>query len=68
MTNMTNQTEPILSMMTIDQVTAKYNLSKYFVRTVVHSGKIRVVRCGTKKILINEQSLIDYFNAGDEVA
>lgn len=42
---------------------ARYNISKYYARTLALSGKVKAVRVGRGKILINQQSMDDYFNS-----
>ena len=37
-------------------------MSRYHLRTLVNTGKVKAVRIG-RKILINRQSLIDYLNS-----
>lgn len=57
---------PIVRMEGIKEAAALFGLPKHFVRALALDGKIKAVRNGNgknAKILINIQSLNDYFNS-----
>ena len=49
---------------TINDCAKMTSLSKFHVRQLVRQNKVKYIRAGTK-YLVNINSLIDYFNQGD---
>ncbi|WP_294412706.1 helix-turn-helix domain-containing protein [uncultured Ruminococcus sp.] len=48
-------------MLTVRETAAKFGIAQHHARQLALTGKVRAVRAG-KKILINAQSVVDYFN------
>ena len=53
---------PIVRMEGVKGAAELFGLPKHLVRTLALTGKVKAVRVGNGKILINIQSLNDYFN------
>ena len=56
---MNNNTLPV--MLTVNQTAEVFGIAKHHARQLALTGKVKAVRAG-KKILINQQSVSDYFN------
>lgn len=50
-------------MLGIKETAEKFGISKHYVRQLALSGAVKAVRAGRGKILINVQSVTDYFNS-----
>ena len=57
--------DEIPTMLKIHEAASKFNLSFHFTRQLVIQRKIKYVRAGNR-YLINEKSLCDYLNEGEE--
>ncbi len=61
---MTNfETKNIPLMLGVDSTAEAWGISKYYARQLALSGKVKAVRVGRGKILVNQQSVADYFNS-----
>lgn len=49
-------------MLGIRETAARFGISQYYVRQLALSGAVCAVRVGRQKILVNVQSVADYFN------
>lgn len=49
-------------MLTVNQTAAAFGIAQHHARQLALTGKVKATRAG-KKILINQQSVIDYFNS-----
>ena len=49
----------------IREASQETGLSESHIRRLVHDNKIRYIRAGQRKILVNADSLIDFMNEGD---
>lgn len=49
-------------MLSVEETAKETGLSKYAVRMLALSGKVKAVRIGRGKIMVNMDSLADYFN------
>lgn len=49
------------TMLTVRETAARFGIAQHYARQLALSGRVRAVRAG-KKILINAQSVADYFN------
>ena len=56
---MSNNTLPI--MLTVNQTAENFGIARHHARQLALSGKVKAVRTGNK-ILINQQSVSDFFN------
>lgn len=56
-------TTNIPEMLGVKPTAEKWNISPYYARQLALSGKVKAVRVGRNKILINQQSVDDYFNS-----
>lgn len=54
-----NQSIPI--MLTVKQTAERFGIAQHHARQLALTGKVHAIRAG-RKILINAQSVIDYFN------
>ncbi len=68
-----NSTENAISvvMLGVNETAQNYGISQHYARQLALSGKVKAVRVGRGKILINQQSVADFFNSsyisnGDE--
>ncbi len=48
-------------MLTVNQTAAAFGIAQHHARQLALTGRVKATRAG-KKILINQQSVIDYFN------
>ena len=53
----------IPTMFGIKETAEIHNISQNYARQLALSGKVKAVRVGRNKILINQQSVADYFNS-----
>lgn len=53
----------IPEMLGIKEVAEKFGISQYYARQLALSGAVKAVRIGRGKILVNTQSVADYFNS-----
>lgn len=53
----------IPTMLGIKETAEIHNISQNHARQLALSGKVKAVRVGRNKILINQQSVVDYFNS-----
>lgn len=53
--------QSIPEMLTIKEAALKFGIAQHHARQLALTGRVRAVRAG-KKILINAQSVVDYFN------
>ena len=63
-TEETTEVKQIPIMRTIKQTAEDFGIAAYFVRQLVLSGKVKSIRTGESgrgKILVNQQSLSEYF-------
>jgi len=51
-------------MLKLAEVSSKFNISLHHARSLVLQRKVKYIKSG-KKYLVNAQSVIDYFNEGD---
>lgn len=56
-------TTNVPEMLGVKETAKKFNISQYYVRQLALSGAVKAVRVGRGKILINAQSVADYFNS-----
>ena len=49
-------------MLDISQTAERWSISKHYARQLALSGKVKAVRIGKGKILINQNSIEEYFN------
>ena len=54
-----NQRIPV--MLTVKQTAQQFGIAQHLARQLALTGKVHAIRAG-RKILINAQSVIDYFN------
>lgn len=52
----------MVEMKSINETAEKYGISPHYARSLALSGAVKAVRIGRGKILINQQSMDDYFN------
>lgn len=50
-------------MKSIVETAERYGITPHYARSLALSGKVKAVRIGRGKILINQQSVDDYFNS-----
>lgn len=50
-------------MLSVNDTAKAFSISKYYVRKLALSGAVKAVRVGHGKILINYQSVCNYFNS-----
>ena len=50
-------------MKSIVETAERYGIMPHYARSLALSGKVKAVRIGRGKILINQQSVDDYFNS-----
>ena len=62
---MTNQKLKLPQMETINETAKLFNVSPYFVRQTVLTGKVPHVKAG-KKYLISVEKFSEYLNAGEQ--
>ena len=53
--------ESIPEMLTVKQTAERFGIAQHHARQLALTGKVRAIRAG-KKILINAQSAVNYFN------
>lgn len=53
----------IPEMLGIKETAEKFGISQNYARQLALSGKVKAVRIGRNKILINQQSVAEYFNS-----
>lgn len=60
-----NNTENIsqVVMLGVNETAQNYGISQHYARQLALSGKVKAVRVGRGKILINQQSVADFFNS-----
>ncbi|MBP5432672.1 hypothetical protein [Ruminococcus sp.] len=56
-----NHDNVIPTMLTVKETAVRFCIAQHYARQLALTGKVRAVRAG-KKILINAQSVADYFN------
>lgn len=49
-------------MLGVKETAEKFGISQHYARQLALSGTVKAVRVGRGKILINSQSVVDYFN------
>lgn len=49
-------------MLGIKETALAFGIAQYHARQIALSGKVKAIRVGRSKILINQQSVSDYFN------
>ena len=60
---MNNQTEAnVPRMLSIKETAETFGISAHYARQLALSGQVKAVRVGRGKILINAQSVADFFN------
>lgn len=57
---------PMADMRGIKETAEHFHLKRPIIYQLVKSGKVKYVRVG-KKFLVNQQSVADYFNNGDNI-
>ncbi len=60
---MLNEQKRIPQMCGIDQIAEMFGISRYYARQLALSGKVAAVRVGRGKILVNADSVADFFGA-----
>lgn len=55
-----NENKPV--MLSVPETAENFNISQHYARQLALSGKVKAVRIGRGKILINQQSVSDFFN------
>lgn len=53
----------IPEMLGVKETADKFGVSCYYIRKLALSGKVKAVRAGRGKILVNVQSVAEYFNS-----
>lgn len=53
----------IPEMLGVKENAEKFGISQHYARQLALSGTVKAVRVGRGKILINSQSVVDYFNS-----
>ena len=53
----------MVEMKSINETAEKYGITPHYARSLALSGRVKAVRIGKGKILINLQSVEDYFNS-----
>lgn len=57
---MENNNIPI--MLGVKETALRFGIAQHYARQLALSGKVKAVRVGRGKILINAQSVVDFFN------
>ena len=52
----------IPTMLGVKETSEKFGIAQHYARQLALSGKVKAVRVGRGKILINAQSIVDFFN------
>lgn len=52
-----------VTMLSVNETAQNYGISQHYARQLALSGKVKAVRVGRGKILINQQSVADFFNS-----
>ncbi len=52
----------IPTMLGVKETAEKFGIAQHYARQLALSGKVKAVRVGRGKILINAQSVVDFFN------
>lgn len=60
MTNFNLLTKP--TMLTVKETAEEFQISQYYARQLALSGTVKAVRIGKGKILINAESVAEYFS------
>ena len=60
--NNTDITTPV-TMLGVNETAQNYGISQHYARQLALSGTVKAVRVGHGKILINQQSVADFFNS-----
>lgn len=60
--NNTENTSQVI-MLGVNETAQNYGISQHYARQLALSGKVKAVRVGRGKILINQQSVADFFNS-----
>lgn len=56
----------IPEMVTVKEVKTRTGLAENFIRyKLIGEGRVKYIRLGTKRILVNWQSVLEYLNSGD---
>lgn len=50
-------------MLSVKETAEKFGISQHYARQLALSGKVKAVRVGRNKILINAQSVADFFDS-----
>ena len=50
-------------MLSINETAERWGITKHYARQLALSGKVKAVRIGKGKILINQSSIEEYFNS-----
>ena len=53
----------MIEMKSVNETAERYCITPHYARSLALSGKVKAVRIGRGKILINQQSVEDYFNS-----
>lgn len=53
----------MVEMKSINETAERYGITPHYARSLALSGKVKAVRIGRGKILINQQSVEDFFNS-----
>ena len=56
-------TTNIPEMLGVREIAKKFGISQHYARQLALSGRVKAVRVGRNKILINSQSVVDFFNS-----
>ena len=57
-----SQKNDIPMMLSVNEIAETFSISRYYARKLALSGAVKAVRVGHGKILINYQSVCNYFN------
>ena len=60
---MQNIEKIIPQMLGVKETAVNFGIAQHFARQLALSGKVKAVRVGRGKILINQQSVAEYFNS-----
>lgn len=60
---MNENTNKIPEMLGVKEIAEKFGIAQHYARQLALSGKVKAVRVGRGKILINAQSVADFFNS-----
>ena len=60
---MINNSSDIPLMLGIKEIAERFGIAQHYARQLALSGKVKAVRVGRGKILINAQSVTEYFDS-----